>query len=89
MIINAEAHLGKTSSRTSRKRKKRQHKRQRQPSRRSQLGDFPIVTGKYSGRSLRSVPRDYLRWLLDCGHPSEADQWAIGQYLGAQKGASK
>jgi Putative quorum-sensing-regulated virulence factor len=80
MIIKAEVHPGKTSSR---KRKKRQ------PSRRSQFGSFPLATGKYAGRKLRSVPRDYLRWLLDYGHPSEADRWAISQFFGKQKGANK
>jgi uncharacterized protein (DUF3820 family) len=88
MIIKADAQSGKTSSRESRKRK-RQSKRQRQPSRRSQFGTFPLATGKYAGRPLRTVPRDYLCWMLDYGHPSDVDQWAIGQYLGTKKGASK
>ena len=68
---------------------KRKQRSKRHSSHRSQFGDFPMATGKYTGRPLRKVPRSYLTWMLDVGCASDADQWVIAKYLGRGEGGVK
>ena len=60
--------------------KAKRHKKDQ--SRRQMLGDFPLSFGKYAGRTIQSIPRQYLRWAANAhGKIPSSDQWAIMQYL--------
>jgi hypothetical protein len=55
--------------------------RRRQRQEQKMLAEFPLSSGQYAGRTLKSVPRAYLRWLLTAKNVSAADRWATAQYL--------
>ncbi len=67
--------MGRETGRGCRMSKYRRRKAQRT------LGDFPLAVGKYAGRPIRSVPHDYLQWILRAkGFPS-ADKWIVRKWL--------
>lgn len=56
--------------------------KKRARNRRRTLGDFRLMFGKYTGKPIRSIPLDYLRWARSAeGEIPAQDRWAITQYL--------
>lgn len=50
--------------------------------RRRLLASFTLSFGKYSGKRLSDVPRDYLLWSVkEADGIPDADAWAIQQFL--------
>lgn len=56
----------------------RKHKK---PSRNKQLRSFSLSFGKYAGKPLQSIPRDYLEWMVAAPRIPAADVWAAKQFL--------
>ena len=80
-------HTQATSDKSSRPRKRKRRKSHK-PSRRATLGSFPLATGKFAGRPLRTVPRKYLVWMIETKSASTADLWAIGEFLRGDDGGA-
>lgn len=53
----------------------------RKQKRRRLLCDTPMTFGRYVGRPLRCVPRDYLLWVLDDARADAGTKWLIRQFL--------
>lgn len=52
--------------------------------RRQNLATFTLSFGRYMGKRLCDVPRDYLLWAVkEADSVPDADTWAISQYLAA------
>jgi uncharacterized protein (DUF3820 family) len=52
------------------------------PNRRNQLASFTLSFGRYHGKTLKSIPRSYLRWLVRAEGIPIGDVWAVSQFLG-------
>lgn len=48
--------------------------------RRRQLASFKIDFGRYRGKCLADVPRDYLDWIL-AEHHDATIRWMVAQYI--------
>jgi hypothetical protein len=45
------------------------------------LGNTPMIGGKFSGRPLKAVPLDYLRWIDQSRTFDQATRWLVRRYL--------
>jgi hypothetical protein len=50
--------------------------------RRPRFGDLPLSFGRFVGKPIKNVPRDYLEWAISEGATiPAADRWAIQRFL--------
>jgi hypothetical protein len=50
-------------------------------SRKNALASFTLSFGKYHGKPLSAIPRDYLEWMVVAPRMPVADVWATKQFL--------